>query len=88
MKSKVCILASYAESLLNLRGPLLEAMRIRGYELVTSVPACARTQARLERLQIRFVPLALEAVRRQFFGQLARQAQLRANRAEQQLPLE
>ena len=50
----VVILASYAESLLNFRGPLLQALQVSGYRVLACAPECAATREKLSQMGIEF----------------------------------
>jgi len=60
MPKKVLVLGSYAPSLVNFRGPLLEAIAAAGHELVACAPPEPGWSPReVERLGARFVPVPL-----------------------------
>jgi glycosyltransferase involved in cell wall biosynthesis len=58
MTRSVLVLASYAPSLLNFRGPLLAALQGRGYEVIAAAPPCAETAAGLLAMGIRYEPVS------------------------------
>jgi glycosyltransferase involved in cell wall biosynthesis len=54
MSQSVVLLASYAQSLLAFRGPLLRALQNRGYDVIAAGPPCAETAAALQALGVRY----------------------------------
>ncbi len=57
---RIAVLAGYAPSLINFRGPLLTALRDAGHEVVAMAPPHdGRTAGALSELGIRFVPVPL-----------------------------
>jgi glycosyltransferase involved in cell wall biosynthesis len=56
----VCILASYAESLINFREPLLRALRTRGYNIIACAPPDAGVQRKLQGMGIEFISVPLQ----------------------------
>jgi glycosyltransferase involved in cell wall biosynthesis len=57
LRQPVLLLASYAQSLLTFRGPLLVALQRRGYEVIAAGPPCARTASALQAMGIRYEPV-------------------------------
>jgi glycosyltransferase involved in cell wall biosynthesis len=56
----VLVIASFAPSLVNFRGPLLRTLQMRGYRVAACAPACTDTAAKLERSGVIFVPVEVE----------------------------
>lgn len=59
MTDTIVVLASYAESLLNFREPLLRVLHEKGYHIVACAPACVETERRLKELGVDFVATPL-----------------------------
>ena len=58
---KVMVIAGYAPSLINFRGPLLKAMREKGYQVVCAAPENdAEVKHKLEEMGISYFPVPLE----------------------------
>lgn len=57
MGQSVVVLASYAQSLLSFRGPLLMALQRRGYEVIAAGPPCPGTASALQAMGIRYEPV-------------------------------
>jgi len=59
---KICVIGGYAPSLVNFRGPLLQAMVSRGHSVAAVAPRCLQSDAiekRLGAINIRFRPIPL-----------------------------
>src|SRR3990167_9793210 len=57
---KICIIAGYAESLINFRLQLMLAIQAKGYQVIAMAPMNDRVQQKLEALQIRFIPIPIQ----------------------------
>lgn len=58
---KVMVIAGYAHSLVNFRGPLLQAIREKGYQVVCAAPENDdAVQRKLEEMDISYFPIPLE----------------------------
>jgi glycosyltransferase involved in cell wall biosynthesis len=60
MSSTVCVFASYADSLINFRAPLLQALRQKQYRVVACAPANDSVQHRLAGMGVEFAATELQ----------------------------